>query len=227
MLRSTRRRRTAASSAARGARREAHLGRQVPRRGLLERAHHLRVEDRCLGRRCRRRLHGERGMVIAGAGVVAFGKVGCGAGGFASAFGSPPPQPAASSGTAHSKIANRLTCYLSATCRPAEPGGARQKLERPFRPLEAGAAACSSYAEATYRKRRNASSSTRPMADDPIHNRDGANRRPRGRGASPCAWPVCVQRRLRMGISVLGGALVRRAAGLRWVESSPQPGAAA
>jgi hypothetical protein len=29
--------------------------------------------------------------------------------------------------------------------------------ERPFRPLEAGAEACSSYAEATYRKRRNAS----------------------------------------------------------------------
>ena len=49
--------------------------------------------------------------------------------------------------------------------------------ERPFRPLEEGAGACSSYAEATYRKRRNASSSTSRMADETIHHRDLADRR--------------------------------------------------
>ena len=65
----------------------------------------------------------------------------------------------------------------------ADPPGAAhlrlaQESERSFRPLEEHADACSSYAEVTYRKRRSASSSTPPMADDPIRNR-GTKRRPR------------------------------------------------
>ena len=43
-----------------------------------------------------------------------------------------------------------LTCGLRLVERPL---GAMLKVERPFRPLEADADACSSYAEATYRKR--------------------------------------------------------------------------
>ena len=70
--------------------------------------------------------------------------------------------------------------------------------------------ACSSYADATYRKRRNASSSTRLMADDPIHNRDWRiadsetgrfGLRLAGLRLAPRLW---------MGYSVLGGALMRR-----------------
>ena len=102
------------------------------------------------------------------------------------------------------------------SCRPrsAAPGVAEES-ERSFRALEAGCEACSSYAEASYRKRRNGSSSTRRMADDPIHHRDWADRCPGGIAASGCAGRVCAQRRMWMGYSVLGGALVRRALGLR------------
>ncbi len=81
-----------------------------------------------------------------------------------------------------------LTCVL----RLVEHAlGALRRAERPFRPLEEHADACSSYAEVTYRKRRNASSSTPPIADDPIHNRDLTDRRPARRSSKLRGLRAC------------------------------------
>jgi hypothetical protein len=73
----------------------------------------------------------------------------------------PPPRLRLT--TASDDKAARCRCCTRGCLRRRSESAARSACvrrpgsERPFRPLEAGVAACSSYAEATYRKRRNAS----------------------------------------------------------------------
>ena len=64
----------------------------------------------------------------------------------------------------------RASCFFS-------PRGALVRVGASVPSLEAGSGTCSSDAEATHRKRRNASSSTPPRAVDPIRKRDPADRR--------------------------------------------------
>ena len=77
--------------------------------------------------------------------------------------------------------------------------------------------ACSSYADATYRKRRNASSSTRLMADDPIHNRDLAIADPETAASPMSLWATGtstdIAERRRFGLRRAG---LRSARGCGW-----------